>query len=389
MFMDRWHAFGNLIGSKMPLIVPCCVAAGVLLPQVFSPIRTVVPVMFAFMTFQGSLNNTVHQLVGVFKHPKDLIVILLISQVFMPTLAYFLASLLFAGNVNLITGILLEYSVPVAVVSFMWVGMFHGDGPLGLAVILVSTVLAPFSIPLTLQILMGHSIQIDAAKMIFDMVLMIALPALAGMMVNELTHGWGHERLSPAISPIRAKFKSSLIRAVASRAQNRRGYKRILSPADVATILQETCCDIPAGNPDEWVEEALREFRDSFSVAGELCLDAEAFQRLEWVPFLAGVGVIRDYLRDEAFQPLLFGNPGFPECPFAPPAGEFINQRQERETQEVETDLVPTTTMAKEFVEKLEGIVDAHAELRMQREVYMSLIRRVKSHFDCLGVCWR
>ena len=61
--------------------------------------------------------------------------------------------------------------------------------------------LAPFSIPLTLQILMGHSIQIDAAKMIFDMVLMIALPALAGMMVNELTHGWGHERLSPAISP--------------------------------------------------------------------------------------------------------------------------------------------------------------------------------------------
>lgn len=201
MFVDRWHAFGNLIGSKMPFIVPCCVAAGVLFPQVFSPIRAVVPVMFAFMTFQGSLNNTVHQLLGVFKHPKDLIVILLISQVFMPTLAYFLGNLLFAGNVNLVTGILLEYSVPVAVVSFMWVGMFHGDGPLGLAVILVSTVLAPFSIPFTLQILMGHSIQIDAAKMIFDMVLMIALPALAGMMVNELTHGWGHERLSPTISP--------------------------------------------------------------------------------------------------------------------------------------------------------------------------------------------
>ena len=201
MFVDRWHAFGNLIGSKMPFIVPCCVAAGVLFPQVFSPIRAVVPVMFAFMTFQGSLNNTVHQLVGVFKHPKDLIVILLISQAFMPTLAYFLGNLLFAGNVNLVTGILLEYSVPVAVVSFMWVGMFHGDGPLGLAVILVSTVLAPFSIPFTLQILMGHSIQIDAAKMIFDMVLMIALPALAGMMVNELTHEWGARTSLPRYLP--------------------------------------------------------------------------------------------------------------------------------------------------------------------------------------------
>lgn len=136
--------------------------------------------------------------------------------------------------------------------------------------------------------------------------------------------------LSPAISPIRAKFKSSLVRAVASRAQNRRGYKRILSPAEVATILQETCCDIPAGNPDEWVEEALREFRDSFSVAGELCLDAEAFQRLEWVPFLAGVGVIRDYLRDEAFQPLLFGNPGISGMPVCTSRGRVHNQRQER-----------------------------------------------------------
>ena len=144
--------------------------------------------------------------------------------------------------------------------------------------------------------------------------------------------------LSSAIDSIRAKFKSSLIRAVSSRAQNRRGYKRILSPAEVAIILHDACCDIPAGNPDEGVEEALREFRDSFSVAGELCLDAEAFQRLEWVPFLAGVGVIRDYLRNEAFQPLLFGNPGFPECPFSPPAGEFLNQRKEVETEEVETD---------------------------------------------------
>lgn len=201
MFMDHWRAFGNLVGSKMPLIVPCCVAAGVLLPQVFSPIRTIVPIMFAFMTFQGSLNNTVHQLVRVFKRPKDLVIILLISQVCMPVLAYFLASLFFGGNVNLVTGILLEYSVPVAVVSFMWIGMFHGDGALGLATILVSTVLAPFSIPLTLQILMGHTIHIDAMKMISDMVLMIALPALAGMAVNELTHGWGHERLSPVISP--------------------------------------------------------------------------------------------------------------------------------------------------------------------------------------------
>ena len=80
----------------------------------------------------------------------------------MPVLAFALASLLFAGNVNIITGILLEYSVPIGIVSFMWVGMFSGNTALGLSAILVSTVLAPFSIPLTLKLLMGATIHMDA-----------------------------------------------------------------------------------------------------------------------------------------------------------------------------------------------------------------------------------
>ena len=57
------------------------------------------------------------------------------------------------------------------------------------------------SIPVTLSVLLGASIHIDAMSMVGDMAVMIALPALAGMLVNELTRGWGHERLSPALSP--------------------------------------------------------------------------------------------------------------------------------------------------------------------------------------------
>ena len=201
MFMDRWSALGRAVAGKMPFIVPVCVAAGVLFPQALSAICPFVTMMFACMTFQGALNNTLHQLIEVFKHPKDLIIILAVSQVLMPALAYVLASLFFGDNVNLVTGILLEYSVPVAVVSFMWIGMFDGNGVLGLSVILVSTVLSPFTIPATLQVLMGQSIEIDAVGMITDMIFMIALPALAGMVFNNLTHGWGHEKLSPVISP--------------------------------------------------------------------------------------------------------------------------------------------------------------------------------------------
>lgn len=80
-------------------------------------------------------------------------------------------------------------------------GMFAGNGALGLAAVLVSTVISPFTIPLTLQLLLGASVQIDVAGMMTQMIFMIALPALAGTALNDVTRGWGHKRLSPAINP--------------------------------------------------------------------------------------------------------------------------------------------------------------------------------------------
>lgn len=199
--MEQWKRLGAFIGKHMAYFVPLCVVAGVLLPGVFGPLKAIVPLIFAAMTFQGALNNTFEQLLAVFRHPLRLLVILAVAEVLMPCLAYLLGSLLFGDNVSLLTGVVLEYSVPIAVISFMWVGIYDGDGPLCLASILVSTVISPVSIPVTLSILLGASIQIDAMGMVGDMVVMIALPALAGMLVNELTRGWGHERLSPVLSP--------------------------------------------------------------------------------------------------------------------------------------------------------------------------------------------
>ena len=200
--MEAWTRMGKVVGSHMPVIVPCCVIAGVLFPQVFGPIGVAVPTLFAFMTFQGSLNNTWRQLIDVFRHPAKLLVILGITLVFMPVLAHILAMALFSSDMNLVTGIVLEYSVPIGVVSFMWVGLFSGNGSLALAAILVSTVLSPFTIPLTMQVLLGHTVHIDAMSMMVNMIFMIALPALAGVVLNDATHGWGHRVLSPAISPL-------------------------------------------------------------------------------------------------------------------------------------------------------------------------------------------
>ena len=111
--MGAWRRLGKAIGARMPFIVPLCVTAGVLFPGVFGPIETVVPFLFAFMTFQGSLNNTFRQLAETVRHPLPLLVILGVTLVFMPVVAFGMASILFAGDTQIITGVLLEYSVPI------------------------------------------------------------------------------------------------------------------------------------------------------------------------------------------------------------------------------------------------------------------------------------
>lgn len=211
--MNAWKRLGAFIGAHMPLAVFMSVTLGVLFPQVFSPLNSIVSVIFALMTFQGALNNTLEQLLDVFRRPLPLLAILFTTLVFMPLLAFCLGSLLFGSNINVITGLVLGYSIPVGVVSFMWVGMNSGNGSLGLAAILVSTVLSPFSMPLTLHLLLGASIEIDIPGMMINMLAMIALPALAGMILNDLTHGWGAKTLSPAAAPLSKIFLMIVITA--------------------------------------------------------------------------------------------------------------------------------------------------------------------------------
>ena len=225
--MEKWTGLGRAIGSHMMFIAPACVIAGVLFPQVFGFTRPAVPVMFAIMTFQGSLNNNLRSVLDVFRHPGHMLAILAVTLVVMPVASRLLSGLLFADDPNLVIGATLEYCVPVAVVSFMWTSMYGGNLSLALATILVSTVLAPFTIPLTLQLLLGATVEVDVVSMMTNMVFMIALPALAGMLLNDVTRGWGHERLSPAITPA---VRILLMLILASNSTQMSDYVRHITP---------------------------------------------------------------------------------------------------------------------------------------------------------------
>lgn len=203
--MAAWRRVGELIAHNMVFIVPLCLVLGVCLPDAFAALKPLVTSMFAFVTFQGSLGNNFSNLARTFRRPAPMLVAIAISQVLMPLIGWVLGGLLFSDP-NIVAGIVLEYSVPIAVTSTMWIGIYAGDMSLALGTLLISTLISPVTIPATLRILVGATVQVDAAGMFFDMLVMIALPAFAATALNQGTQGRVKTSLSPALAPLARIF---------------------------------------------------------------------------------------------------------------------------------------------------------------------------------------
>ena len=156
---------------------------------------------FAFMTFIGALKSRFRDVADVFKRPLPLILMLLILHVLGPVAACGLGHLLFPGNMNYITGMVLEFSVPAAVISLMWVSIYNGNSPLSLSLVVIDTILAPFLIPTVLKLLVGSSVKMDTVGMMKELVFMIALPAVLAMCLNEVSHGKVKETWPKKLAP--------------------------------------------------------------------------------------------------------------------------------------------------------------------------------------------
>lgn len=222
--------FNRFIEKWMALVTPACLLFGVLFPDIAKHGLPYVSLVFAFMTFTGALKSDFHDMARVLKHPIPLLACLGVLHVLLPVLACGLGHLLFPGNDRLITGMVLEFSVPTAVVSLMWVTIYSGNSPLSLSLVIVDTLLSPFLIPATLQILVGSRVSMDAAGMMLELLFMIAIPALAAMSLNELTHGKVRKEWPSKLAPF---SKMCLIFVVASNSSKVAPYVRNMTPQRV------------------------------------------------------------------------------------------------------------------------------------------------------------
>ena len=226
--------FNSFIEKWMAFVTPACLLTGVLFPDIAKHGVPYVTYAFAFMTFIGALKSRFRDVADVFKRPLPLILMLLILHVLGPVAACGLGHLLFPGNMNYITGMVLEFSVPAAVISLMWVSIYNGNSPLSLSLVVIDTILAPFLIPAVLKLLVGSSVKMDTVGMMKELVFMIALPAVLAMCLNEVSHGKVMETWPKKLAPF---SKLALIFVVTSNSSKVAPYIRDMNMQRVKVAL--------------------------------------------------------------------------------------------------------------------------------------------------------
>ncbi|GGE34554.1 hypothetical protein GCM10011391_11540 [Pullulanibacillus camelliae] len=185
----------------MPLITPTGVVVGVIGASYLKEFSFLIPWIFAFMTFTGSLSSNFKSLKEAVMHPFPVFITLFILHILMPLWTWGVGHTVFSGDAYTLTGLILGMVIPTGITSFIWVSMYKGHATLTLSIILIDTLLSPLIVPYSLHWLIGETVKINSVSLMLGLLQMIVIPSLIAMTCNHLTHGKVKRVLSPRLGP--------------------------------------------------------------------------------------------------------------------------------------------------------------------------------------------
>ena len=181
--MNRLQRMNQWMTPRMPVLILCALALGLLFPSQIGILCPYVTAMMMFQTFANSLGSSVQDLGHVLSHPKPVLVTMLTLHILMPLLALGIGSLCVPDYPFYTLSLVLMEGSPAAVSSLMWVVIGSGSVELCLSIILLDTMLSPVILPLTLRLLCGSVVELDTMGMFRDLFVMIVVPAAVAMVL--------------------------------------------------------------------------------------------------------------------------------------------------------------------------------------------------------------
>ena len=185
----------------MPLLTPTGVILGLVAARFFIDGKPFVTPLFAFLTLVSGMGVTVKDFGAIIRKPKPIFIFLLTTYIITPCIMTGLANLLFHGKGDVITGFVLLYAIPTAVVGCIWSSIYNGNNALSLTLIVIGTMLAPISVPLTVRVLASSHIEFDTSGMMLSLIYMVVIPSAVGILINALTKGHCMDHAVPVLKP--------------------------------------------------------------------------------------------------------------------------------------------------------------------------------------------
>ncbi|MFF2888458.1 bile acid:sodium symporter family protein [Paenibacillus sp. NPDC057967] len=203
MGMREWGlAFNRYFEKWMFLIIPGSLVLGFLFADMLSPMVHAVPYLFAFVTLTMALGCGLGELGGVLKRPGIMGLTLILAHLVSPAAAYLGGSALFGADSPYVVGLVLFTIIPLGVSTVLWVSMSGGSVPLVLALVVLDSLLSPLVVPAAIHLFFGTSAHIDAGPIMLDLVVLIVVPTVIGVALNEWSKGKIQGQTKPYTAPL-------------------------------------------------------------------------------------------------------------------------------------------------------------------------------------------
>lgn len=185
--------FPVLRGLTFTTSILAVVATALYYPQYFKEYNgfefaTLITPLIQVIMFGMGCSMGLKDFIALAKSPKSVIVGVIGQYTIMPSLGFALASFTdFPSEIS--AGIILLGCAPTSVTASVMCYLAKANVVLAITITAITTLLAPFLIPLLMKLLAGGFIEINVMEMMWGIIKMVFIPIGAGLIFNKFLHG--------------------------------------------------------------------------------------------------------------------------------------------------------------------------------------------------------
>lgn len=165
--------FQSFLSEELWFLLLLAIVLALVTPQAGLYVTPYAIYFLLAVMFLTSLSISLSEVRGVLKQKKTIAVVLFLSFVVSPLVAYPFSFML---DKDLAVGLIMYYAIPAAMANTFYIKILGKNAALSLVITAVTTLLAPVVTPLIVKLLTGHLIQMNPLDLFITLAELILIP---------------------------------------------------------------------------------------------------------------------------------------------------------------------------------------------------------------------